>query len=248
VRSLNGIEPVTAIIVQARLGSTRLPGKVLEPIVDGESVLGFLLRRLRMCGKAQRLIVATSDTRTDDRLADWLKERNWNYVRGSEPDCLRRFTDAAREVSADVVVRITADCPLVLPEVVDRMLVYYLRNSAAVDYLSNRQYTDFPEGVDVEIMRRGMLEEAVEKATEPREREHINYYFLSRDERFRIRYYCHGVGWDYSRFKLSIDRREELERVRALFSKYGLPQNFTLAQLFAVLNRYEPELATGVPS
>lgn len=237
--SLHSKEPIVSIIIQARMGSTRFPGKVLEMVVGDTSLLGFLLQRLRKCRKANALIVATSISPKDDILAKWLAARDNPFIRGSETDCLGRLAQAARSVSADVIVRITADCPLVLPEVVDAMIAYFLDNRGEIDYLSNRQYTNFPEGLDVEVFSMRLLNEATEKALERKEREHVNYYFLNRPQSFRIRYFCHDLGLDYSRFKLSVDTEDDLERIRSLFACHKLPLEFSFSELMAVLRDCE---------
>lgn len=236
--SLKDTSPQVAAIVQARLGSTRLPGKVFAPLVDGKSVLEFLLDRLATCKKLSRVIVATTVEARDDRLAAWLEARGALYWRGSEADCLDRLCQAGAEFEIDIIVRITSDCPLVPPELVDEMVDYYLHNADRLDYLSNRQFTNYPEGVDVEIFTMKMLHEATAKAAEAREREHINYFFLERPERFRIRYYNHGLGRDYSHHKLSVDTQADLNHLSRLFS-WGLPRDFTFRDLATALDRMD---------
>ena len=234
--SLSATKPSVGIIVQARMGSSRLPGKIFKPLFDGESILGFLLKRLRQCKLPDRLVVATTTNPKDDLLVCWLAENDMDLYRGSEEDCLNRFTQTGKHFGFELVVRITSDCPLIVPEVVDEMVDYYLENRDRIDYLSNRQYTNFPEGLDVEIFTQKMLEMAEKKARKKQEREHINYYFLDRPTEFRIRYFTHTLGRDYSRFKLSIDTQEDLGRLRHLFENKGLPAQFTLNQLFSVLD------------
>lgn len=217
------------------MGSTRLPKKVLMEVVEGDSILGYLLKRLSSCKLADKVIVATTTNNKDDELEEWVKDRGYHYFRGSEADCLGRFYQVVEKYGIDIVVRITSDCPLVVPEVVDEMIVYYLNNSTEIDYLSNRQFTNFPEGMDVEIFSRKILEEAAKNAIKQEEREHINYFFLDRPLQYRIRYYNHNSGADYSRFKLSIDTHQELEQIRSFFIKKGLPFQFTFKELIDVL-------------
>jgi spore coat polysaccharide biosynthesis protein SpsF len=218
------------------LGSTRLPGKVFAALVDGKSVLEYLLDRLASCTKLSQVIVATTTEARDDRLAAWLAEKGTACFRGSEADCLDRLYQAATKFGVEIIVRITSDCPLAVPEVVDEMVVYYLANADRLDYLSNRQFTNYPEGVDVEIFTIEMLRQAAAEATEDREREHINYFFLERPERFRICYYNHGLSRDYSNHKLSVDTQADLDLLINLFSS-GLPHNFTFRELADALDR-----------
>ncbi|MBM4053440.1 MAG: acylneuraminate cytidylyltransferase [Planctomycetes bacterium] len=237
--SSNVTNPRVAIIVQARMGSTRFPGKILKEIVGAETVLGYLLKRLSSSKHANKIIVATTTNPKDNVLESWLKKNGYLFYRGNEDDCLDRFYQICAYYNVDIAVRITSDCPLVVPEVVDDMIFYYLNNYHEIDYLSNRQYTNFPEGIDVEIFSTKILTEAAENAVLKKEREHINYYFLNRDTQYRVRYYNHNLGFDYSRFKLSIDTYEDIERVRSLFKEKGLPLDFSLLQLIGVLQTEE---------
>ena len=237
--SSRGTKKKVAVIVQARIGSTRLPGKVLMNLTGKESVLGYLLKRLSKCRCVDKVIVATTTNPKDDVLEKWLKEQNYLFFRGSEEDCIERYCGALEIFRADIVVRITSDCPLVVPQVIDEMIEYYLDNFKEIDYLSNRQFANFPDGVDTEIFTFKMLEEAKKNATLKNEREHINNYFLNRPSQYRIRYYNHNMGCDYSRFKLSIDTATELEQVRSLFSKKQLPLDFSFEDLMKVITDKE---------
>jgi len=232
-------KPVTGAVVQARTCSTRLPGKVLLPLLDGLTVLQYLHGRLSRCANLDKVVIATTNKPCDDRLAGHAAAMGALVTRGDENDCLQRTLQAVREHGIDVVARVTSDCPLVLPGVLDAMLGYYLANRDRLDYLSNREFTDFPEGVDVEVFGSWMLEEAQAGTQSPRDREHINYFFLDRPQRYRIRYYNHATGRDFSRFKLSIDTEDDLRQGRRLFEVHGLRPDFGMADLFAALERME---------
>jgi spore coat polysaccharide biosynthesis protein SpsF len=232
-------KPCVGIVVQARLGSTRLPKKVLLDLTNGKCVLEYLLERLDTCHSADKVIVATTENLNDDFLVGLLKKGGHSFFRGSEPDCLDRFYNTAKKYGLNIIVRITSDCPLIIPEVIDDMIEYYLRNTKHLDYLSNRQFTNYPEGLDAEIFSMHMLEEAAMYADAPDEREHINYYFLRRDNKYRIRYYNHNYGYDYSRFKLSIDTINDYKRIFSFFNEKGLPENFNLPELITVLTDEE---------
>lgn len=226
-----GTKRGVAVIVQARMGSTRLPGKILMELMNGNTVLGFLLNRLSVCKRIDKVIVATSTNPKDNILEKWLTEKNCLYFRGNEENCVQRYQEAAEEFGVDIVVRITSDCPLIIPEVIDEMVKYYLDNLQAIDYLSNRQFTNFPEGLDVEIFTLKMLTEARKNATLKEEFEHINNFFLNRPSEYRIRYYNHNKGSDYSRFKLSVDTFEDLDGLRRLFSERHLTEEFSFDEL-----------------
>lgn len=234
-----GTKKEVAVIIQARMDSTRLPGKVLMNLTGKESVLGYLLKRLSKCRCVDKVIVVTTTNPKDDVLEKWLKERNYLFFRGSEEDCIERYCGALEKFRADIVVRITSDCPLAVPQVIDEMIKYYLDNIKEIDYLSNRQFANFPDGVDTEIFTFKMLKEAERNALLKEEIEHINYYFLNRPSQYRIRYYNNSLGRDYSRFKLSIDTAAELEHVRSLFSEKRLPLDFSFEDLMKVVTDKE---------
>ena len=240
--SSSGTKPSIGIIVQARLGSTRLPGKIFKELIAGETVLSYLLGRLSACQSADKVIVATTTSSKDDSLARWLKNNGYRFYRGSETDCLDRLHCACEQFAVDIAVRITSDCAFVVPENVDEMIRYYIGNRFEIDYLSNRINTNFPEGLDVEIFTSEMLKHAAAHATLMKEREHINYFFLDRAETYKVRYFNHDLGLDYARFKLSIDTRQDLDQARLLFSEYGLPMHFSFNELTRVLLKYEQTL------
>lgn len=234
--SSRGTKKDVVIIVQARMSSSRLPGKVLMDLTGKDTVLGYLLKRLKQCRRADKIIVATTINKKDDVLEEWLTKRGYLFVRGSEDNCIQRYQEGVKKFGADVIVRITSDCPLVVPEVIDEMIKYYLDNFQSVDYLSNRQLTDFPEGLDVEIFTSEMLTEACENAISKDEFEHINNYFLNRPSEYRIQYYNHNHGGNYSGFKLSLDTLEDLVRLNKLFSQRHLPEKFSFEELIERLS------------
>ncbi|EKD28525.1 MAG: Acylneuraminate cytidylyltransferase [uncultured bacterium] len=233
---LKDIKPLVGIFVQARLNSTRFPGKIMKKLYNNTTVLDFLLKRLSLCKRNDKLVIATTDNPKDDLLVKWLHKNNYKYFRGSESNCLKRFYDAAILFNIDFIVRITSDCPLVPPDLVDSMIQYYIKNFHYIDYLSNRQFTNYPEGVDIEIFKTSMLAEALKNNTVKNEEEHINYYFLNRPEKYRLRYFMHKFDKDYSRFKLSIDTPSDLKDIRNIFRSKKLALNFSTNDLLKVLD------------
>lgn len=235
------INKKVAIIIQARMGSTRLPGKILMELVKGETVLGYLLKRLSKCSFIDQIIVATTTNPKDDVLEQWLKKMKQAFYRGSEENCIKRYYQAADKFGLDIVIRITSDCPFIVPDVVDEMVKYYLCNMKDIDYLSNRQFTNFPEGMDVEIFTFKMLQEAEKEVKLVQEKEHVNSFFLNRPSRYKIRYYNHNLGRDYARFKLSVDTLEDLKQARIIFTKNCLSLNFSFENLVEVLSNIKQE-------
>jgi len=167
------------------MSSTRLPGKVLRPLA-GAPMLLRQIERLRRCRRIDRLIVATSEDRTDDVLADALGEAGVAVHRGELDDVLARYINALDvHGPADHVVRLTGDCPLADPALIDSVIDHHLRTGA--DYASNTWgRRSFPKGLDAEVMRADVLRLAGLEAREPYEREHVTAFIYARPERFRI--------------------------------------------------------------
>jgi spore coat polysaccharide biosynthesis protein SpsF len=206
-------------IVQARLGSTRLPGKVLRDLA-GEPMLARVLERLRRAASLGGVIVATSDLPGDDPLADWLAARGHACFRGSEQDVLSRFAGAAEQAAADAIVRITADCPLIDPDVVDQVVEAFRAGQPGVDYACNFfPRRTFPRGLDTEILGREALERCVREATDASSREHVTSFIYQHPERFRLL----GIesGGDYSEHRWTVDTPEDFELIEKVYRSLG---------------------------
>ena len=167
-------------IVQARLGSTRLPGKVMREVA-GKPLIGHMLDRLARCERLDQVVVATPDE--DHELIAYVEERGVAIYRGAEHDVLSRYVGAAREQGAEVVVRLTADCPLIDPVLVDQVVEFFLTGS--FDYASNTLERGFPRGMDVEVFSIEALERADAETSDPQEREHVTLYLYRHPDRFR---------------------------------------------------------------
>lgn len=172
----------TICVVQARTGSTRLPGKVLADL-GGRPMLAFMLERLRPL-KVDKLVVATSSLSADDGVAEVAAAAGAAVVRGSEDDVLSRFVVALRTFPADVIVRLTADCPLIDPQVVADAMRLLIDSGA--DYASNTLSRTFPDGLDVEVMKARALRDADAEAVDPLEREHVTPFIYWRPQRYRL--------------------------------------------------------------
>lgn len=170
-------------ISQARMTSTRLPGKILLPAA-GKPLLAHHLERLRRCRTLDAVVLATTVNATDDPVARLGEELGIPVFRGSEQDVLARFAGAAALGAADTVVRVTSDCPLIDPALVDALVAGFLEDGTA-DYRSI-DVGRFPRGLDAEVFRRSLLDEAAAMATDPAEREHVTPYIYRRPDRFRL--------------------------------------------------------------
>lgn len=203
-------------ILQARMTSSRLPGKVMADVL-GEPMIFRQIERLRRARRIDRLVVATSADGSDDPLAQACEARAVPVFRGSLDDVLARFGGALTLApEADVVIRVTADCPLADPEVVDATIACLL--DARADYASNTpEVRTYPHGLDVEVMRRAVLEEAVREARDPYEREHVTPYIYRRPERFRLEYISRSPSLAHLRW--TVDYPEDLAFVRDVYAQ-----------------------------
>jgi spore coat polysaccharide biosynthesis protein SpsF len=195
-------------IIQARMGSTRLPGKVLLDLC-GRSVLAHVVTRAMAAPHIDRVVVATTALAADDAIEAEAERRGARIYRGSEHDVLSRYYHAAIREQADVVVRITADCPLIDPELVGAMVAKFVsrKGSERVDYLSNTLKRTFPRGLDAEVLSIAALEHAWRETASPEDREHVTPYLYRHPERFRLE--NHAGARDASHLRLTLDTAED---------------------------------------
>lgn len=210
-------------IVQARMGSTRLPGKMLEDLC-GHSVLEWVLTRTRRSQRLDAVVLATSRTEQDDRLAKLASTLGIPCHRGSESDVLERYMDAAQAHQADVVVRVCADNPLVAPEEIDRLIEFY-GTCMTSDTSPERLYVcngptfageGYPDGLGGEIFSTVLLRDLHRVARERAHREHVNGYLMEYPQQFDIRRLPAPPEISFPNVKLDIDTSNDLERMRAL--------------------------------
>lgn len=230
----------TVAIVQARMSSTRLPGKVLRKIGD-QPAIHHVLSRVARAKHVDAVWLACSDAPGDDPLADYAKRQGFAVFRGDEDDVLGRYAAAAAQAQAATVVRITGDCPMIDPGVVDRALERF--RAGGVDYVSNTLQRSYPDGLDVEVFSRAALDRAAREAKDPFLREHVTPYIHGhfRDRLpagdFRVAQIVHGA--DFHHLRWTLDDADDLEFLRRLMPR--LPQGFDWMDAVSLLTR-EPNL------
>lgn len=222
--------PRTVAIIQARMSSSRLPGKVLMPIAGMPSIL-LMCARVRRARSIDAICLATSVDPTDEPLAEAVAAAGIAVHRGSLDDVLDRFAGAAREQGAEIVVRLTGDCPLIDPEVIDRVVGLVAQGC---DYASNSDPPAFPDGLDVEAMTAAALEAAAAEARLGSEREHVTPFIRNHPERFRAGHL--GAAVDLSALRWTVDYPDDLAAVRALAEGVADP---VAADRFDFLRAYE---------
>jgi spore coat polysaccharide biosynthesis protein SpsF (cytidylyltransferase family) len=225
----------TVIVVQARMSSTRLPGKVLMPLA-GAPALARILDRLRRVPRAHEVVVATSDEGSDDPVAREAVRSGARVVRGSLTDVLGRYHAAATAAGADVVVRITGDCPLVDPTVIDDVVERFFAEREHVDYCSNVDERTYPDGLDVEVFSMAALHAAHAGARTSYEREHVTPYVRRRCRKVSV-----VQDVDLSALRWTLDTADDLAFIRAVYDEYGADDAFTSSAVYRLL-RARPEL------
>jgi len=204
-------------VIQARMGSSRLPGKTMADI-EGQPMLWHVVQRVKRASLVNQIVVATSKQSGDDPIAEFCRKEGIQCFRGSEDDVLDRYYHAARAQNADVVVRVTGDCPLIDPVVVDRVVESFIAGD--YDYVSNTLVRTYPDGLDTEVFSFAALEEAWRQATRPSDREHVTPYLHS--PRFRKFSVKSELPLAPKRLRWTVDQSEDLEFVRGVY--HGLRQ------------------------
>lgn len=214
------LQPHIGIITQARMTSTRLPGKVLK-LVKGKSLLAYHIERLQKTGFS--VAIATTVNETDDALVDFAKEHQLNYFRGSEDNVLSRFYHTATQYNFDIIVRITSDCPLIDPHLIRNSIEKYLRFNNENLYMSNVIDRTFARGFDFEIFSYALLKEAFEKATELSDLEHVTPY-IRKNISGKTEFYDIKQTEDNSHLRITVDTADDFSLIKALIENYDAEQ------------------------
>ncbi len=232
-------KPVVLAIIQARMSSSRLPGKVLKPIL-GRPMIGHHLDRLQRCKSIDRIIVATSVEESDDPIARFCAAEGIGCYRGPLGDVLARFEGAAREFDPVAhVVRLTGDCPLADPEVIDEIVATHL--ASGNDYTCNVLQQTFPNGLDAEVMTRTALSEAAREATDPYDREHVTPFLYRRPDRYRLGNVKSPAN--HGNLRWTVDTEADFRMVDAVYRELLSPAgSFGYADILELLER-RPDIA-----
>jgi spore coat polysaccharide biosynthesis protein SpsF len=229
----------TVAVIQARMGSTRLPGKILKEVA-GRPLLDYMLERVRRAKSLDAVLIATTTSPQDDVLERFCRERGVLCHRGSEDDVLDRYYGAARAADAGTVVRLTSDCPVMDPRVIDDVVGEFRQSGC--DYVANTAPppTTYPDGMDVEVFSFAALERAWKEAQKPSEREHVTFYFWKNPGLFKTR--RRELPEDLSRFRLTLDYPQDLELLSRLLAElYPGNPAFSMADAVDFL-RKNPQL------
>lgn len=231
--------PKVVASIEARMGSSRLPGKVQADIC-GQPSLTRLLRRLRLCETLDDIILATSTSSQDDILEEWAKAEGVSIHRGSESDVLSRVVEAQQKKSSDVVVEITGDCTLLDPQIIDMGVRTFLQNECDVVMTKGT----YPAGMDVLVYKLSDLQENEERLSDPLVREHVAHYIVRHPEEYKTILLNAPRCWHAPHYRFMLDYPEDLEFIRAVYAKlepdYG--DGFGIEEIMSLLQK-EPALS-----
>ena len=208
-------------IVQARMGSTRLPGKVLMKI-QGRPMLWHIINRIKQCDIIDDIIIATSDSKSDGLIYEMSKEYDISCFRGSENDVLNRFYNAAEHNNADYIIRVTGDCPLIDSNILGDLIRYFFKNgfdhcgiACGAGVANKKKVNKYPDGLDAEIFSFSVLKEANENAITISEREHVTPYIWKNNDFFTGSFYPKLK--DYSKTRLTVDNIEDFQFIKWIY-------------------------------
>ena len=204
-------------IIQARMGSSRLPGKVLMKSGNGMSLLYHVINQLRHCSKVKNLVIATTTNQEDDEIEKFADNNSVNVFRGSEKDVLDRYFQCAKKYSFSTIVRITSDCPLIDPQIVDKVIERFF--SGNYDYATNTLIRTFPIGTDVEVFSFSVLETAWKNAQLPSEREHVTPHLRNKGNFKTINV---ENDTNISNLRLTVDRIEDFELINEILNNLSI--------------------------
>jgi len=222
-------------IIQARMGSTRLPGKIMKKI-SGKTVLEHVIDRVKLSKEIRDIVIATTTKETDDPIIFEAQKLNTKYFRGSESNVLSRYYFAAKEFNADIIVRITSDCPLIDPNIIDELVSFYKKQeydivSNAGSDLNQRTY---PRGLDTEVFSFEQLKSAFNDSMMEYQKEHVTPYIYENSK--NTYFYKNSV--DYSNHRWTLDTQEDFELIKQIYKHlYHGEQDFYLNDILSVFNK-----------
>lgn len=220
-------------IIQARMGSTRLPGKIMKEVL-GKTLLEYQIERIKRSKLIDEIVVATTTKESDDKIVLLCKQLSIAYYRGSEEDVLARYYHAATKHKADTVIRLTSDCPLIDPNEIDKVIRKFIESKGKYDYVSNTLVRTYPRGFDTEVLSYEALKLAYKEANEQAYREHVTAYIYNNLKTFKL----DGVEniYNNSQYRLTVDTEEDFLLVKKIIeSLYFVNKEFNLEDIVSLL-------------
>lgn len=227
-----------AAIIQARMGSTRLPGKIMKKI-KGKSLLEHQIERVKKAKNINQIIIATSIKESEQPIIDLCDKLNISCFRGSEKDVLERYYETAKHSEVDVIVRLTSDCPIIDPNIIDSVIDKYLEQPYLLSYVSNTIERTFPRGLDVEVFSFEALEKAHVNAVSEAEREHVTAYMYSRKDEIHVASYKGKI--DHSSHRWTVDTPEDFKLIELIINELYSPEKIFLTEDVIRLLKQHPD-------
>jgi len=235
------MKPRVVASVEARMGSSRLPGKVLAD-VNGMPALARLFNRLALCREIDDVVLATTVSNADDALADWAQRQGVPCWRGSEDDVLKRVVEAQQSRDSRIVVEVTGDCTLLDSGLIDMGVQTYLANDC--DVVANVRVPGYPLGADIQVFSLDLLADVEAKISDPAVREHVSLYFYENPEKYSILHLLPPPRWHWPELRLQLDYPEDLQFIREVYRRLEPNHGdaFGIQEILTLL-RDEPALA-----
>ncbi|ALC86345.1 acylneuraminate cytidylyltransferase [Bacillus sp. FJAT-22090] len=222
-------------IIQARMGSTRLPGKILKE-VNGKPLLAYQLERVRKSNFIDKIVIATTTNKNDDLIVKFCEQYNVDFYRGSEEDVLARYYEASEQFGGDIIVRLTSDCPIIDPSIIDETIKYYIDNKTDYDYVSNTIERTYPRGLDTEVFSKKALKKAFIESKLVKDREHVTAYMYSNPENFNIGFISNNP--DLGKHRWTVDTIEDFQLIELILKKlYKENQIFYMNDVIYLLDK-----------
>ena len=219
------------VVLQARMSSTRLPGKVMAQI-NGHPMIYWEISRISKAKLVNKIVVAISDQSSDDTLADYLDSIHQEYIRGSLDNVLSRYVKAEEIYNPSAIIRLTADCPLVMPELIDQYLEIFHKED--FEYLSNTIELSYPDGLDIEIIAPGIFKKLLEFSLSKEEQEHVTLGIYSRKDKFRT--YNVSNKTNISQFRWTVDTSDDLAFIKSIYAHFESKEiNFTFEDVLKLV-------------
>jgi len=232
--------PKVVVTIEARMTSSRLPGKVMLP-ANGKPMLEHLVSRLKQVKSIQEIVLATTINQTDDCLVEFAQQQGIAWFRGSEEDVLLRVIGAAESVDADIVVEITGDCPIIDPLIVGQTIQMYLYNDC--DYVSNGHVRSYPDGMDSQVFSLEVLKRSAAMTTDPLDHEHVTLYILNHPELFSHIYLIASPDLYWPELGLTLDEPKDYELLKKIIEHFGDANPYFSCREAIELLKSKPEWA-----
>lgn len=225
-------EKKISVMIQARTGSSRLPGKVLSEI-ENKPMIWHVINRVKKIKSVQQIALITTKEKSDKVLLDIAENEGIIGFTGDTKDVLNRYYQCAQKISADPIIRITSDCPVIDPYLIEEMLQFFLKND--FDYVSNIHPATYPDGLDAEIFSFQTLEKTALSAKLNSEREHVTPYIEKHPELFKI--YNFENNTDLSQIRLTVDQKEDLKLIQKIYSLMSPKNDFRLNEILDLISK-----------